>query len=66
VWQKDGQIFLGQEKYVVEILKRFGTQDCEPMATPMVTNWKKIDASKSEGVDASKSEAAPWLSYVSS
>jgi hypothetical protein len=22
------------------------------MATPMVTNWKKIDASKSEGVDA--------------
>jgi hypothetical protein len=22
------------------------------MATPMVTNWKKIDASKSEGMDA--------------
>jgi hypothetical protein len=51
VWQTDGQIFLGQGKYVVEILKRFGMQDCRPMATPMVTNWKKIDASKSEGVD---------------
>jgi hypothetical protein len=52
VWQKDGQIFLAQGKYVVEILKRFGMQDCRPMATPMVTNWKKIDASKSKGVDA--------------
>jgi hypothetical protein len=35
----------------VEILKRFGMHDCRPMATPMVTDWKKIDASKSEGVD---------------
>jgi hypothetical protein len=26
-------------------------QDCRPMSTPMVTNWKKIDASKSEVVD---------------
>jgi hypothetical protein len=38
VWQKDGQIFLGQGKYVVEILKWFGMQDSRPMATPMVTN----------------------------
>jgi hypothetical protein len=45
VWQRDGQIFLGQGKYAVEILKRFGMQDCRPMSTPMVTNWKKIDAS---------------------
>ena len=50
VWKKDGQIFLGQGKYAVEILKLFGMQDCRPMATPMVTNWKKIDASNSEGV----------------
>jgi hypothetical protein len=27
MWQKDGQIFLGQGKYVVEILKQFGMQD---------------------------------------
>ena len=52
VWQKDGQIFFGQGKYVVEILKRFGMQDCRARATSMVSNWKKIDASKSEGVDA--------------
>jgi hypothetical protein len=47
VWQTDEQIFLGQGKYVVEILKCFGMQDCRPMEIPMVTNWKKIDASKS-------------------
>jgi hypothetical protein len=51
VWQRDGQTFLGQGKYAVEILKRFGMQDCRPMSTPMVTNWKKIDASRSEAVD---------------
>jgi len=50
VWQGDGEIFLGQEKYTVEILKRFRMQDCRPMSTPMVTNWKKIDASKQEAV----------------
>jgi hypothetical protein len=46
VWQRDGEIFLGQGKYTVEILKRFKMQDCRAMSTPMVTNWKKIDASK--------------------
>jgi hypothetical protein len=47
VWNKDGNIFLGHKKYVVEILKRFDMQDCKPMETPMVTNWKKIDSSMS-------------------
>jgi hypothetical protein len=51
VWQRDGQTFLGQGKHAMEILKRFDMQDCRPMSTPMVTNWKKIDASKSEAVD---------------
>jgi hypothetical protein len=51
VWQRDGQTFLGQGKYAVEILKRFGMLDCRPMSMPMVTNWKKLDASRSEAVD---------------
>jgi hypothetical protein len=51
VWQQDCQTFLGQGKYAVEILKRFGMQDCRPMSTAMVTNWKMIDASRSEAVD---------------
>jgi hypothetical protein len=51
VCQRDGQTFLGQGKYAVEILKRYGMQNYRPMSTPMVTNWKKIDASRSEVVD---------------
>jgi hypothetical protein len=30
VWQTDGSFFLGQEKYVVEILHRFKMRDCRP------------------------------------
>eukprot|EP00253_Pinus_taeda_P018017 PITA_18017 len=51
VWQKNGEIFLGQGRYAIEILKRFKMQDCRPMATPMITNWKKIDASEDKEVD---------------
>jgi hypothetical protein len=51
VWRRDGEIFLEQGKYTVEILKRFRMQDCRPMSTPMVTNRKKIDASKQKAVD---------------
>ena len=51
VWQEDGHIFLGQGKYATNILKRFQMEDCRPMSTPMDTNWKKLNASKSELVD---------------
>jgi hypothetical protein len=45
------EIFLGQGKYTVEILRRFRMEDCRPMATPMVTNLKKVITSDSELVD---------------
>ena len=51
VWQQKGEIFLGQGRYATEILKRFKMEDCRPMATPMITNWKKIDASEDKNVD---------------
>eukprot|EP00253_Pinus_taeda_P010535 PITA_10535 len=51
VWQQKGEIFLGQGRYAIEIPKRFGMGDCRPMATPMITNWKKIDASEDKDVD---------------
>jgi hypothetical protein len=51
VWQQDGRFFLGQGKYTVEILCRFRMTDCRPMSTPLVTNWRKIDASDSKTVD---------------
>eukprot|EP00253_Pinus_taeda_P032123 PITA_32123 len=51
VWQQKGEIFLGQGRYATKILKRFGMGDCRPMATPMITNWKKIDASEDKDAD---------------
>eukprot|EP00253_Pinus_taeda_P003324 PITA_03324 len=51
VWQQKGEIFLGQGRYPTEILKRFRMQDCRPMTTPMITNWKKIDALEDKDVN---------------
>ena len=51
VWQRDGCFFIGQGKYVVDILKRFKMEDCKPMDIPLVSNWRKIDASGSDGFD---------------
>jgi hypothetical protein len=48
VWKVSGEIFLGQGKYVVNILRRFKMEDCKPMATPMIRNLKKIDTSDSK------------------
>jgi hypothetical protein len=38
VWKIYGYTFLGQGKYVVDILKRFNMLDCTLMYTPMVIN----------------------------
>jgi hypothetical protein len=51
VWQEPGHIFLGQGKYAFDILRRFQMEDCRPMSTPMITNWKKLNASESQLVD---------------
>ena len=46
VWQSMDGIFLGQGKYAVEIIKRFGMMDCKVIATPMASNLKLLsDAS---------------------
>jgi hypothetical protein len=52
VWQEPGHIFLGQRKYVCDILSRFQMGDSRPMTTPMITNWKKLHASESQLVDS--------------
>jgi hypothetical protein len=53
VWQRLGEIFLRQGKYTVEILSRFGMMSRKSMATPMMTNLKKLcdSASDSDLVD---------------
>eukprot|EP00253_Pinus_taeda_P004395 PITA_04395 len=52
VWQGDGEIFLGEGKYTIKILKRFHMQDCKPVIAPLVTNWRKVDASRAKRVHA--------------
>eukprot|EP00253_Pinus_taeda_P009075 PITA_09075 len=42
VWQKPGEIFLSQGKYVVKILERLGMVDCKPLTTSMELNFKKL------------------------
>ena len=52
VWQSIDGIFLGQGKYAVEILNRFGMMDCKAMATPMASNLKLLSDASSETDDA--------------
>ena len=48
VWQRSDEIFVSQGKYAVEISRRFGKMDCKSMATPMVTNLKKLTETTSD------------------
>eukprot|EP00253_Pinus_taeda_P033149 PITA_33149 len=52
VWQKDGEVFVSQGKYVNEILRRFHMDKCKTMQTPLACNWRKEDATSSEVVAA--------------
>jgi hypothetical protein len=51
VRQQPGEIFLGQGKYAVEILKRFRMMECKSMTTPMTTNLNTLGASDSDLLD---------------
>jgi hypothetical protein len=53
VWQKRGEVFLGQGKYAIKILQKFGMMDCKPMDTPMTTDIRKVRDSDSDPVDPS-------------
>jgi hypothetical protein len=53
VWKKHGEVFLGQGKYAIKILQKFGMMDCKSMDTPMTTNIRKLRDSDSDPVDPS-------------
>jgi len=54
VWQGIHEVYLGQGKYVIKMLKRFDMMDCKPMTKPMITNLKRLRSSKYSPVDLSK------------
>jgi hypothetical protein len=49
IHQRNQGVFISQTKYIREMLKRFGMEDCKPVITPMKTRRKlrKDDDSKS-------------------
>jgi hypothetical protein len=53
VWQKHGEVFLGQEKYAIKILQKFGMMDCKSMETPMNKDIRKVKDLDFDTVDPS-------------
>jgi hypothetical protein len=53
VWQNHGEVFLGQGKYVINILQKFGMMDYKPMDTPMNTDIRKVKDPDSDPIDPS-------------
>jgi hypothetical protein len=53
VWQKRGEVFLGQGKYEIKILQKFGMMDCKSMNTPMNVDIRKVKVPDSDPVDPS-------------
>ena len=44
-------IFLSQQKYLKNILKKYGMEDCKPVTTPMITGCKLCADDGSADVD---------------
>eukprot|EP00253_Pinus_taeda_P035230 PITA_35230 len=42
VWQKPGEIFLSQGKYIVKLLERCGMLECKSVSTQMELSFKKL------------------------
>ena len=67
---RDGRaksITMSQAKYVEEVLKRFGMEDCKPIATPLDTKVKLEKLSMEEyDADASRMASVPYKSAVGS
>jgi hypothetical protein len=53
VWQKHGEVFLGQGKYAINILSKFGMMDCKSMDIPMNADIRKGRVPDFDPVDPS-------------
>ena len=52
IWQREGELFVSQGKYVWEILEKFHMQGCKPIDTPLPRNWRNEHDTSVEVVDA--------------
>ena len=51
VYQKQNKIFLCQQKYAKEVIKKFNIEECKPTATPMNQKEKFCKEDEVENVD---------------
>ena len=51
IQQNKNGIYITQSKYIKEILKKFGMEDCKPVGTPMCTGLKLTKEDESKEVD---------------
>jgi hypothetical protein len=63
VWQKHGEVFLGQGKYEIKILQKFVMMDCKSIETPMNTDIRKVKDPDSDQVDPSLDRLSYQLGY---
>ena len=56
VWQRPGDIFLSQGKYIVKLQERFGMVDYKSVSTLMELNFKKLSGSAAGPVLANPTE----------
>ena len=49
--QLNDGIFISQSKYIKEMLKKYGMEDCKPISTPMITGCKLSKDDESKEVD---------------
>jgi hypothetical protein len=54
ICQRNQGIFISQTKYIREMLKRFGMEDCKPVTTPMQTSCKLRKDDDSKSIDQRK------------
>jgi hypothetical protein len=54
ICQRNQGIFIYQTKYIKEMLKRFGMEDCKLITTPMQSSWKLRKYHDSKSTDQRK------------
>jgi hypothetical protein len=65
IYQRNQGIFISQNKYIREMLKRFRMEYCKPVITPMQTSYKFNKDDDLKSIDQRKYRSMIWsLLYV--
>ena len=62
--QKKEGIFISRTKYLKDMLKRFGLENCKPIGTPMVTGHKLSSKDEMPTIEKKQAQIHSWLIIV--